>query len=506
MRNSLFEANIKANFVLNVVGMTLPIGVTLLTVPIYIAHIGAERYGVLSIVWLLLGYFGFLDFGLSRAATKALAALGQHSALERSRVFGTALYLNFGLGVAGALILYFVGGFFVTRVVTMSDSLSAEVNAVFPWIACMLPLALVAAVGRGSIEAREDFFAANALDVAGNILGQVVPLLCAVFISPTLNVVIPAAFAARALSVAAMFVFIARTERARFLRAFDPARVRELFGFGAWVSITNVVGPLLTSLDQLFISSSLGAAAVAHYSVPMNLVVRSQIIATALARTLFPRFARLNADDAMELAERTATSLAYTFAAICAPTIIVANAFMTLWMGAPFASYAGPVAEILMVGAWFNGVAFIPFSLLQAQGRPDLVAKLHTLELAPFIAILWLLLQHFGLPGAALAWVLRVAIDALLLFDLAGFRARYLLRVTPAFALLLLSYLIGRLIDGSAIRSVLVAGAMVLLCGLVSTIFDAGSRQALWRLHNRLVMLASWQDGPRHRVSGYEDN
>ena len=77
----------------------------------------------------------------------------------------------------------------------------------------------------------------------------------------------------------------------------------------------------------------------------------------------------------MQLAERTAISLAYTLASICGPAIIVGDSFMTLWMGATFASHAGPVVEILMIGAWINGVAFIPFSLLQAQGRPDVVAK-----------------------------------------------------------------------------------------------------------------------------------
>jgi len=61
----------KKNFFFNLVGMALPIVSSLVTVPIYIHHMGVERYGVLSVVWILLGYLGFLDFGLSRAGACA---------------------------------------------------------------------------------------------------------------------------------------------------------------------------------------------------------------------------------------------------------------------------------------------------------------------------------------------------------------------------------------------------------------------------------------------------
>ena len=43
-------------------------------------------------------------------------------------------------------------------------------------------------------------------------------------------------------------------------------------GFGAWVTVTNVIGPILVSIDRFFIASTLGANAVAYYSVPMSLV------------------------------------------------------------------------------------------------------------------------------------------------------------------------------------------------------------------------------------------
>ena len=80
--------------------MIAPLLVAFVTVPIYVSHIGAARYGVLSIVWLLLGYFGFLDFGLVvGASVNALAKLKHASQAERSKVLVTAASLNLALGV-----------------------------------------------------------------------------------------------------------------------------------------------------------------------------------------------------------------------------------------------------------------------------------------------------------------------------------------------------------------------------------------------------------------------
>ena len=73
--------------------------------------------------------------------------------------------------------------------------------------------------------------------------------------------------------------------------------------------------------------------------------------------------------SAAALAQHSVVALAYGFGAICAPAILLAAPFLAIWMGEAFAERSSAVAELLMIGAWFNGIAFIPFILLQA-GAP----------------------------------------------------------------------------------------------------------------------------------------
>jgi O-antigen/teichoic acid export membrane protein len=106
------------------------------------------------------------------------------------------------------------------------------------------------------------------------------------------------------------------------------------------------------------------------------------------------------------------------------PVIIVGlflmQPFLGWWIDTEFAAEAAFVGQIILLGLWANSLAIIPYVTLQAQGRPDLVAKAHLVEVLPYLAMLYIGLTHWGVAGAAWAWSLRVSLDALLLFILNG--------------------------------------------------------------------------------------
>jgi O-antigen/teichoic acid export membrane protein len=431
--------------------------VALVTVPLYLHHIGDERFGVMSIVWVLLGFFGFLDLGLSRAVTNALAKLRDAPQPHRARVLLTTFGLNFGIGVAGGLVLYVFGGLMLTHFVSMPEDISAEVSKSLPWIACLLPLTLISAAGAGALESRELFLLVNTIQIFAMTLAQVAPVLAAIFVSPSLTVVIPTAAVSQAFGAVAVLIFVYRLEGPFSLRAVDWGEARKLLGYGGWMFATNVIYPGLASADQFIIGSVMGVASVAHYAVPMNLVQRSAAVPVAFGRTLFPRMSSLSRDEAHALGTRALSTMAYGFAAICAPAMILSSTFFRYWIGPDFATVAAPVAQVLFPGMWMGALSLVGFTLLQSQGRADVTGKLNIIEFLPFIAVLWALTVPFGIVGAATAWSLRCTADAVAMLLLAGMKRRDFLLLLPPLAILVVSLVVARFLGSDIFVNVPVA-------------------------------------------------
>jgi O-antigen/teichoic acid export membrane protein len=489
---------LKSNFVVNLLSPFVRIAIALVTIPIYIHHLGDARYGVLTIAWILVGYFGFLDLGLARASINALAKLRAAPQADRARVLLTTVLLSLGFGLAGAALLFVVGGYMFEHVLSVPADLKEEVAQSFPWMVGLFPMTLVAGVGSGALESRERFLLANLLQILNTSLGQIAPVIMAVLVSPSLTVVIPSVAIVQAASMIVMGVCVYRLEGPFSLRAFDWSEARTLLHYGGWVTVSSVIYPFLIAADQFLIGSLLGVAEVAHYAVPMNLVLRSGTIPMALGRTFFPRLSSLRRDAAHELAGRALEVLAYGYVVVCAPGIILAPVFFRYWIGADFAIASAPVAQILFVGVWFTGLSFVAFTLIQSQGRPDLTGKLHFAELLPFLGVLWILTTTFGIVGAAMAWTLRCIVDAVAMFWAAGLSRRDVASAIIRPGALLCGTAIAARFGGSSLGFALPAATVVGLISIrLAAVYSNDLRQVL---ASQLVRARSFGEGLIRRL------
>jgi O-antigen/teichoic acid export membrane protein len=219
-----------------------------------------------------------------------------------------------------------------------------------------------------------------------------------------------------------VYLLVARAALPCFspLWRFGAVEAVSLVGFGKWIAVSSIVGPIMIYLDRWVIASFLGVASVAYYTTPSELVFRLSVISESIIGALFPALSTMYAMQRSESAAQAANvamKVILVLVGIAAIVIIVLSRdLLTLWLGTDFASNSTAVLQILTVALIIVSVARIPYASIQAAGRPDVTAKLHLLELPIYVSLLAIGTTTLGLAGAALAWTIRVALDAVLLF------------------------------------------------------------------------------------------
>jgi O-antigen/teichoic acid export membrane protein len=412
--------SIKKHTAYNLLGAMLPMGLSLFTIPLYISLIGEARYGVLAVAWLLLGYFGLFDLGLGRATAQRIAALGDASSEQLSTTFWTALGMNVSLGVIGGLVIWPVAVYFFERFFSVDIALRPELAAAIPWLVLAVPLATLSGVLTGALEGRAKFLELNFISVASAVLIQLMPLAVVWVHGPDLAWLLPTVVLTRLVSLSLLFFLCRVHVFHKHIPMFSRQQAKGLLQFGGWVTVSSLVSPMMVMLDRFVIGSALGAKAVTYYTVPFQLAERSILLSSALNSALFPRLAAATSDKAKELATTAISALAVVMTPLIIFCVLLIEPFLRWWLNPEFASRAGLTAQILLLGFWINSFARVPYALLQAAGRPAVIAKCHLVEFIPYLMLLYIGLHFWGLPGAAMAFSLRTLTDCVLLMWLTG--------------------------------------------------------------------------------------
>ena len=412
--------SIKKNTAYNLLGALLPLGLSLVTIPLYISWIGEARYGVLAVAWLLLGYFGLFDLGLGRATAQRIAALGDVSSEKMSVTFWTALSMNVSLGILGGVIIWPVANYFFNNFFSVDAALRPELASAIPWLIFAVPLATLSGVLTGALQGRAKFLELNIISIASSMLIQLAPLAVVWLHGPDLAWLLPVVILSRLVTLTLLFIRCRVHVFRQHKPTFSRAQAKGLLQFGGWVTVSSLISPLMVILDRFVIGATLGAKAVTYYTVPFQLAERTTILPGALTSALFPRLAAVTQEEAKQLATRAVTSLAVVMTPLIFLAVLLVEPFLHWWLNSDFALMAGLTAQLLLLGFWINAFARIPFALLQAAGKPGVIAKCHLVELIPYLLLLYIGLKFFGLPGAALAFSLRTLADCTLLMWLAG--------------------------------------------------------------------------------------
>jgi O-antigen/teichoic acid export membrane protein len=412
------------NLLWSILGTGLPMIVAIVAIPRLLEGIGLARFGILSLAWVVVGYFSLFDLGLGRAMTQLVSQrIGEGDRKEIPAIFRTGMTLMTLLGIVGAVIVWLISPWLVETKLAISEDLRIETLHAFYWLAASIPVVIVTTGLRGILEAYQRFDIVNIVRIPLGAVTYLGPLVVLTY-SVRLPDLVVALVVSRLLACGAyLWVCLRLYPQLTRRTALDAAPIREMLSFGGWMTVSNIVGPLLIYLGRVLLAVLASAEAVAYFSTPYDVVINLLTIPTILVSVYFPMFSRQLA-AAPQLARglyRQAT--AYNVIAVlplCLATCLFARPMLAWWINPGFAEHSFRVAQFIAVGVFVNSIGMIAQSLVQAYGRPDLTAKLHLLELVLYVPYLWWLTKEYGIDGAAIAWTIRVLISAVVLWILAS--------------------------------------------------------------------------------------
>ncbi|MCL1594637.1 MAG: oligosaccharide flippase family protein [Actinomycetia bacterium] len=186
------------------------------------------------------------------------------------------------------------------------------------------------------------------------------------------------------------------------------SQVKQLFNFGKWILLNQILGYASGNLDDILVGRLLGVQALGFYRMAFNF---SQAVATEVTQVTnqvaFPTYSKLqNAAGKLRNAYMgTVHLVAFLGFPIAIGTVLVAPDLTYGILGDKWAPIIVPM-QLLSVSGLVRGISATAGPLFQSQGRPDIPPRYTFAKVMMMAIFLYPAINAFGISGAALVIVL----------------------------------------------------------------------------------------------------
>lgn len=411
---------LRRNIIFNIVGYSISGVVAFFAIPLLIDKLGLELFGILTLVWMLIGYFSIFDFGLGRALTYLIAEkLGINQNEEIPTLVWSSIFLLMILGVVGMFTFVLCSHWLVYDILKIPNALKHETLQAFYLLAISIPFLISTPALVGVLGAMQRFDLINTIRIPISFFTFLGPVFVLSFSKSIVSVAAILVLTQLFSWSAYLFFCIYVIPSLRYRIIFQRKVIRPLISFGSWMTVSNIISSLLVYLDRFLIGILIPIVSVAYYTTPYEIVTKLWFIPWSVVSVLFPIFTASFVQDRSHTIQLFYRGVKYIFF-IMFPIVLLIVIFSALglrfWLGNEFSKHSTRVLQWLTIGVFINSIAQIPFTLIQSIGRPDIVAKLHLIELPFYLPVMLWLISIYGIEGAAISWTARVTLDAVLLF------------------------------------------------------------------------------------------
>ena len=382
-------------------------GLTLISLPLAVRYLGAERYGVWVTVATTAVWLNLFDLGIANTLTNHISrAYALNDKAAAARYFTNALVLTGGLAAAVGLLLSPV----IQRInwlalFNASSRLSeGEVRHTVGVAVALTLLGLPCNLAGKLLGGYQELHRYNCAACAGAV-ASVAGLALGVMLGASMPILLLMSVGWLGLANLIMLILTVGWLKPWLLprpSLVDRSSIRELLNSGSAFFLIQIAAVVVFSTDNLIVSHWLGASEVTAYSVTWRFVGVAAVLQSLIFPALWPAYAEAYCKrDYLWIRRTFACTMKGTLALNISCAVFLAffgRSIIRLWAGAAAVPTNG---LLLAMGLWavINGFMSVESCLLAAVNRTRQQAVLSVIAAAANVGLSILLVRHVGAIG-----------------------------------------------------------------------------------------------------------
>ncbi len=411
IRNKIIQ-----NTLYSVIGRSWTIIVGVVLAPYIISKVGIDRFGIWSLLSVLVGYFALFDLGIGLSFTRFISEAytkSDHEEINRIANSGFVFYLLLILPVLGVA---YVGresifGFLNINQTLYPDSLVAYYGTLLIFL-----LSTTFSGFTSILQGIQKIDIVNKIGLAVTIPNAVATifflkaglkldgLMWTSLLSSILGLLLSIFFAKNYLPALRFNPFL-----------FSSETMKRLLGYGLKIQFSKFAEIVTFQTDKIIVSYFSGIGAVGLYQVGTQIVWRTRDIPVLMLSSLLPAASELHTlndtKKLMDIYERGTKYLAVVSIPLLLFLAATAQVLMRAWMGQGY-SVSAELSQILCVGYLCNVLVGVGVTAAAGMNQPNF--QWHSAIAMTFTNIVFVIVlgYFFGIYGIAIASTVSLVVGS----------------------------------------------------------------------------------------------
>jgi O-antigen/teichoic acid export membrane protein len=407
------------NTAANAFGKCFDVVALLILTPLTFKYLGVRLYGLWSIVFVLVGYFRFVDFGIDQSYVKFIAEhKTKNDTLVLNKILSTGFFFYLLIGSIAAFLVYFNIDFIVFKLLKIPIEYSevAKASILLGFTAGCVNN--VFKCFKGLLNGMQRMELSNAIDVIARLLAFIGTLTVIHNDWGVLGLTINASIRILVIVVMSLIAGIKIFPQLKIsIFLIDKQIFKQLFNYGYKLQIVTFAAVVKYNFVQIVLSNIVGLSYVSYYSIGMKVAkyiyIFPQFLFSALTPAISELYTRKRKEVINQIYHKGSKYISFLTTWLIFGSSLVIPYVFYVWLGARNHELSSTCYLVLISMGIRIALCGVASSILRGIGIVKHVMQTAIIHSVIILALGVIITRDFGFNGLLLLMFFAASISSI---------------------------------------------------------------------------------------------